>query len=351
MNIAFWQVLEKYKPSQQLSKKEIVLLLNANVGSESQALFALADQVRQQYHGPAVHLRGIIEFSNYCKNDCCYCGLRCSNQNIERYRLLASEVVAAAHQVIMMGFNTIVLQSGEDPWYDAATICEILLQIKRDSNVAITLSIGERTKEEYRLMYQAGADRFLLKHETADQQLFNKLRPGTSFEKRLICLQSLRAVGFQVGSGNMVGLPGQTVATLAADILLLKQLDVEMAGIGPFIPHPQTPLAQVPPGDLQLTLKTLAVARLALPLAHLPATTAAATLHPQGRQMALACGANVIMPNVTPLKFRKLYQIYPGKAGSTENPLESLNKTRDLIRVTGREIATGRGDSLKKYFR
>ena len=351
MDSVFYSTLEKATTPQQLTKEDLVALLSAKPGEEQQRLFQLADKVREKHHGHEVHLRGIIEFSSHCKNDCHYCGLRKSNKDITRYRMTVPEVVAAAANAINLGFHTIVLQSGEDPWYTSETVADMVAKIKEYKDVAITLSIGERTKEEYHLLHQAGADRFLLKHETADRQLFNSLRPGTDFDHRVQCLKWLREVGYQVGSGNMIGLPGQRVETLAEDILLLKELDVEMAGIGPFIPHHQTPLANQPHGDLELTLKTLAVARLVLPQTHLPATTAAGTLHPQGRQMALKAGANVIMPNVTPLEFRRLYQIYPNKAGSTDDPQQSLKKITDIVREVGREISQNRGDSPKIKFK
>ncbi|MBO8138431.1 MAG: [FeFe] hydrogenase H-cluster radical SAM maturase HydE [Desulfotomaculum sp.] len=347
MDSKFQSVLEKASLQQDLSKDDIVILLEAKPGEEQQELFKLADSIRIKNHGDVVHLRGIIEFSNYCRNDCYYCGLRRSNTKIRRYRMTVQQVVNAARQAVNLGYNTIVLQSGEDPWYDVDTICQMISRIKEIKDVAVTLSIGERSKKEYLMLRQAGADRFLLKHETADEKLFMKLRPGTNFTHRLRCLKWLREAGYQVGSGNMVGLPGQSLQSLAEDILILKELDVEMAGIGPFIPHPHTPLAGVPAGDFNLVLKTLAVARILLPLAHLPATTAVGTLHPRGRQVALQCGANVIMPNVTPREFRRFYEIYPNKAGTLEDPKQSLQKITDIIKEVGRDLAKGRGDSPK----
>ncbi|MEG6615477.1 [FeFe] hydrogenase H-cluster radical SAM maturase HydE [Peptococcaceae bacterium 1198_IL3148] len=350
MNSNFAQILNKAVTNQRLTREDIITLLGAKPGEEQQRLFDLADQVRKEHHGDYVHLRGIIEFSNHCRNDCFYCGLRRSNKDINRYRMTVEQVLEAANEAVALGFKTIVLQSGEDLWYDINSLCEMVRQIKAKDDVAITLSVGERSAAEYYQLRQAGADRFLLKHETADESLFNRLRPGTSFSHRIKCLKWLKEAGFQVGSGNMIGLPGQTLATIADDILLLKQLDVEMAGIGPFIPHHQTPLAGEPPGDLILAFKTLAVTRLLLPQTHLPATTAAGTLHPQGRAMALKCGANVIMPNATPLKYRQLYQIYPNKAGISDDPRQSLDNIVSLIHQSGREVATNRGDSPKiKY--
>lgn len=350
MDSIFQRAYQRATANNSLTKEDLVALLMADSKEEQRLLFDLANDIRRRVHGDEVHLRGIIEFSNYCRNDCMYCGLRRSNRAIHRYRMTVQQVVQAAAQAVELGFKTIVLQSGEDPWYSVEMICQMLTQIKTNHDVAITLSIGERSPEEYQQLYQKGADRFLLKHETADEQLFHKLRPGTSYQHRLQCLNWLRQAGFQVGSGNMIGLPGQTVETLAEDILLLKELDVEMAGIGPFIPHPQTPLANSEPGDVLMTLKTLAVARIVLPEAHLPATTALGTLHPQGREMALNCGANVIMPNVTPLKYRKLYQIYPNKAGSSDDPIQSVNKIVSLVHGVGRRVATDRGDSPKERF-
>ncbi|MTI81968.1 MAG: [FeFe] hydrogenase H-cluster radical SAM maturase HydE [Firmicutes bacterium] len=350
MDSKFQVSLEKAALQHHLSREEIILLLRAQPGKEQNELFAMADRIRERYQGDEVHLRGIIEFSSYCRNDCHYCGLRCSNNNINRYRFSVEQLVNASCQAVELGYNTIVLQSGEDPWYDADSLSRLITEIKKKKNVAITLGIGERSKEEYRQLHQAGADRFLLKHETTDAELFNKLRPGTSSDKRMQCLRWLREIGYQVGSGNMVGLPGQTLESLADDILFLKELDVEMAGIGPFIPHSQTPLADVPNGDLQLTLNTLAVARLLLPYCHLPATTATGTLHPEGRQMALNCGANVIMPNVTPYDYRQLYQIYPNKAGSTDDPKQSLKKIVSIINQVGRKVSEGRGDTPKPSF-
>jgi biotin synthase len=351
MDSIFQRAYRRAVATEPLTKENLVALLKASPGEEQKLLFNLADNIRRQVHGDEVHLRGIIEFSSHYRNDCYYCGLRRSNKDIHRYRMTVSQVVESADQAVALGFKTIVLQSGEDPWYSVDFLCDMLAQIKSKHDVAITLSVGERSKEDYYHLRQAGADRFLLKHETADEILFNNLRPGTSYQHRLQCLNWLREVGFQVGSGNMVGLPGQQVETLAEDIMLLQRLDVEMAGIGPFIPHHQTPLANSEPGDLLMALKTLAVTRIMLPQTHLPATTAAGTLHPEGREMALNCGANVIMPNVTPLKYRQLYQIYPNKAGITDDPVQSVNKIVTLINKVGRKVATDRGDSPKDRFR
>lgn len=347
----FARALSKAAEGIELTREDIITLLQALPGEEETQLFSLADKVRQENLGDEVHLRGIIEFSNYCRNDCHYCGLRRSNKDIKRYRIPLEEIVETARYAAELGYGTIVLQSGEELHYSGQELAEIIRRVKEVGNFAITVCVGERSREDYELMKQAGADRYLLKHETADPELFAKLRPGTTLEERLTRLKWLKELGFQVGSGNMVGLPGQTVETLADDILLLKELDVEMAGIGPFISHHQTPLSESSNGDLNLTLKVLAVVRLVLPQTHLPATTAVGTLHPEGRKLALGCGANVIMPNLSPASYREMYQIYPEKAGSKENANESHGKITSLIKEVGRKISTGRGDSPKDKFK
>ncbi|MEG6523491.1 [FeFe] hydrogenase H-cluster radical SAM maturase HydE [Desulfotomaculum sp. 1211_IL3151] len=347
----FSLALAKAATGDKLSRQQIIDLLGALPGEEENQLFKLADQVRKQHFGDEVHLRGIIEFSNYCRNDCYYCGLRRSNKQIQRYRIPLAEIIKTAQYAAELGYGTIVLQSGEDPHYSGSELAEIIRQVRQAGNFAITACVGERSREDFARMKEAGADRYLLKHETADPNLFTQLRPATTLVERIKKIGWLKELGYQVGSGNIVGLPGQTVATLAEDILLLRDLDVEMAGLGPFVPHHQTPLRDSKPGDLSLTLKTLAVARLVLPQTHLPATTAIGTLHPAGRQMALGCGANVIMPNLSPESYREKYQIYPDKAGSKENPAESHRKITALLTEVGRSISTGRGDSPKEKFK
>ncbi|WP_027717495.1 [FeFe] hydrogenase H-cluster radical SAM maturase HydE [Desulfovirgula thermocuniculi] len=347
MRKEFCEALAKAQKNHDLSREEIIVLLEAE-GEELEALGRAADEVREKYLGREVHLRGIIEFSNHCRQNCLYCGLRRDNKHLRRYRMSPEEILAAARKAVELGLPTVVLQSGEDPYYSAPVVAEIIRRLKEEVGVkAITLSLGERSREDYRLWRQAGADRYLLKHETANRELFACLRPGTSWENRLRCLLWLKELGYQVGSGNMVGLPGQDLETLAEDILLLKELDVEMAGIGPFIPHPQTPLAGEAGGSLDLTLKTLAVTRLLLPLAHLPATTALGTIHPQGRRLGLCYGGNVIMPDITPLPYRRHYQIYPGKAGVDQEIETNVASIRDLIASLGRSIGRGPGHSPK----
>ena len=325
----------------------IIPLLQACPGDETESLFACADRTRKGFVGDSVHIRGIIEFSNYCVRSCMYCGLRRDNRKLRRYRMTPDEILAASENGIRSGYRTIVLQSGEDPYYSASDIARIVEGIKAFGDVAVTLSVGERSRSEYATMKAAGADRFLLKHETADAELYRRLHPGASLETRIECLQNLKGLGFQVGSGFIIGLPGQDIATIARDITLLKELDVEMAGIGPFIPHPDTPLASYPAGDVTMTLKALAVARLALPHANLPVTTALSTLQKDGRQLALSCGGNVILPNITPAKYRELYEIYPDSASLKDPEDGGIGEIAVMLEAMGRRISTSRGDSVR----
>lgn len=327
-----------------IAEEDLVSIFSAGPG-EKELLSMRADEVRHRVLGDEVHLRGIIEFSNHCTENCHYCGLRRGNRVLRRYRMEPGEILEAAREAAGWGLKTIVLQSGQDPYYTGESLCRLVSEIKSSLDVAVTLSLGIRSREELLRLKRAGADRYLMKHETADPELFAALRPGTTLKDRLKCLHTLKELGYQVGSGNMIGLPGQTIRTLARDLLLLRDLDVEMAGIGPFVPNPATPLGGSPPGTVEVTLKALAVARLLLPGAHLPATTALETMHGQGRRLALECGANVIMPNVTPLKYRRDYAIYPNKAGCELEPRDSVGEIRRLVENMGRRIGKGYGHS------
>ncbi len=346
MRTEFLEALERASKPEELTKDDLTVLISADK-EESAELFRLADQVRSRVMGDEVHLRGVIEFSNYCRKNCLYCGLRRDNSALLRYRMKPDEIIEGARRAAGLGCRTVVLQSGEDGFYSAQMLAEVVFRIKKELDVAVTLSVGDRSREEYALFKEAGADRYLLKHETCDAKLFAELRPGTSLKGRLKRLRWLRELGYQVGSGNMVGLPGQTAETLAGDIILMREMEVEMAGIGPFIPNKQTPLGSCKGGTLEMTLKTLAAARLALPCVHLPATTAVATIHPSGRVKALQCGANVIMPNITPLKYRESYLIYPDKIGLNDTPEESYSRVVNTVLSAGRSISRGYGHSLK----
>ncbi|MDK2822651.1 MAG: biotin synthase [Clostridia bacterium] len=345
MEKIFAATLDKARKTTELSKEDIKTLLAAGE-KESQALFQYADKVRAKYMGKEVHLRGIIEFSNYCKQNCHYCGLRYDNKKLKRYKLSYEEIYAAAKSAVQLGYRTLVLQGGEDNHYSPGDFAELIKDIKK-LDVAITISFGEHDYATYKLWREAGADRYLIKHETADPVLYTQIRPGKTLEERLQCQSWLKELGYQLGSGCMVGLPGQTLDTLADDLLLLKKMDVDMAGIGPFIPHPDTPLAWGEQGTLEMTLKMVAVARIIMPLIHLPSTTALGTIHPRGREMALAAGANVVMPNVSPTEFRELYQIYPNKICLNDTPGHCRNCISGKIAALGRTVSNDYGHSPK----
>ena len=300
-----------------LSKREIVDILK----SESNEIFQTADEIRRQYVGDGIHLRGLIEFSNICKRNCLYCGLQCSNLSAERYRLSKNDILTLVQGGISQGYKTIVLQSGEDEFYSTNLLCDIISRIK-DFGAAVTLSIGEKTFAEYKAYKEAGADRFLLRIETTDKDLYQKMHPRADFENRKRCLYDLKRLGYETGTGCLVGLPEQTMESLADDILFFKSLDADMVGIGPFIPHPQTPLAHEKNGDLDLALKVMALTRVLLPDINIPATTAMESLRPDGRLLALQSGANVVMPNLTDELHKKMYEIYPNKAGTSRFELE-----------------------------
>jgi len=328
-----------------MTKKEIISYLQ---NSNPNLLYQKADKIRKKYCGNKVHIRGIIEFSNYCKRDCEYCGLRQSNKKVIRYRMSEEEIFLVAVKALEADCKTIVLQSGEDDSYKISNLCSLIKRIKGRFDCAITLSIGERDYEEYKQLRQAGADRYLLRFETSSRELFKRLKPDSSYDNRLSCLDSLRNLGYQVGSGIMVGLPGQNAEILAEDILLMDRLSLDMIGIGPFLPHYDTPLCDSNSGTLDLTLKILALIRIIMPDTHLPATTAVGSINKSGRQKALKCGANVIMPNVTPAKYRKYYEIYPNKICINEKPSDWRLCIESMIKSLGREIATDCGHSLKK---
>jgi len=284
------------------------------VGPEQAALRRAADQVRAATVGPVVHLRALIEFSNRCVQRCLYCGLRRDNAALQRYALEADDIVRLALEAARAGYATVVLQSGEDPSYTRETLARVVGRIKDAApGLAVTLSVGERPRRDYAAWRAAGADRYLLKHETSDPVLYASLRPGRRLEQRLRCAEWLRDLGYEVGLGNIIGLPGQTEASLAGDLELLARFEPEMVGVGPFIPHPDTPLAGAAPGSADLTINFLALTRLLLPRVNLPATTALATLDRAARVEALRAGANVLMVNVGPAERRRLYAIYPDR--------------------------------------
>ena len=323
-----------------LSKNEIVRLL-ADEQNEP-ALLKRADRIRKKYVGDAIHLRGLIEFSNICRNNCLYCGIRRGNGKVARYRMREDELIETARRAAALGFKTVVMQSGEDMYYTQEKMCRIIEAIKK-FDVAVTLSVGERSYGDYKAFREAGTDRYLMRIETTDKDLYHRLDPGMSWRHRYECLLMIKELGYELGSGIMVGLPGQSLESIAADLMFLRRLGVDMAGIGPFIPHPETPLAGEPGGSLHLALRTMAIMRLLLPDINIPATTAMESLHPDGRMMALKGGANVVMPNVTEGEYRKLYELYPGKICVNDTPVHCRSCISRKILSIGRTIGTGYG--------
>lgn len=322
------------------SKNEVIEILKDN--SQNDWLFSLADKIRKENVGDEVHLRGLIEFSNICKRTCKYCGLRCENKDIDRYRIEPDDIIFYAQKAVDMGYKTIVLQSGEDEYYSRELLCKIIKGIKT-LNVALTLSIGERCFDDYKAFKDCGADRYLIRIETTDKELYKKMHPHMSFENRVRCLKDLWKLGYEVGTGCLVGLPGQTIESLANDILFFKEINADMVGIGPFIAHPHTPLKDCLNGDFTLALKVMALTRILLKNINIPATTAMETLNPNGRIIALQSGANVVMPNVTTTEYRAKYEIYPNKICINENPSQCYNCVSGKIRSIGRSVSTGYG--------
>lgn len=323
-----------------MNKNEIVRLLSDE--ENETALLQAADKVRKDNVGDEVHLRGLIEFSNICRNNCLYCGLRRDNKQLSRYHMNEEELLQTAKSAVDMGFKTLVLQSGEDMYYTRERMSRIIEQIKK-LKVALTLSIGEREYADYKAFREAGADRYLMRIETTDKDLYHRLDPGMSWQRRHECLMMIKELGYELGSGIMVGLPEQSIESIAEDLLYLQKIGVDMAGIGPFIAHPQTPLKNNAANNLHLSLRTMAVMRLLLPDINIPATTAMESLHPQGRIMALKGGANVVMPNVTEGEYRKLYELYPGKACVDDTPLHCRTCIGMKIAAIGRSIGSGYG--------
>lgn len=313
-------------------------------------LYRAADRVRQRAVGDAVHLRGLIEFSNYCGRTCFYCGLRAAHKAIARYRMSADEIIAGAAGAVRAGMKTIVLQSGEDSAFSLDQLCHIVRTIK-ELDVAITLSIGELSRDAYAALRRAGADRYLLRIETSNEDLYRRLHPGMSYRNRLRCLYDLRELGYEVGTGCLIGLPGQTTAMLADDLLLFKELGADMIGLGPFIPAAGTPLAHAPGGSVDVSLRMMALTRLLLPDINIPATTALGVKDHDGYEKGLRCGANVIMPNMGKQEYKKLYAIYPGKGTGVTNLENQLAVLEDIIRRQGRVIGRGYGQHLRRSVR
>ena len=329
----------------EFSRNDIIEILKDD--SNNDWLFSLADKTREEYVGDEVHLRGLIEFSNICKRQCKYCGLRCEDKFIDRYRISKENIISYAEHAVNMGYKTIVLQSGEDEYYNTDLMCEIIEGIKK-LGVALTLSIGEKTYEEYKAFKEAGADRYLIRIETTDKTLYNQMHPNMNFDNRVRCLEDLGRLGYEVGTGCLVGLPNQTIESLADDILFFKEINADMVGIGPFIPHPHTPLKDSATGSFTLALKVMALTRILLKDINIPATTAMETLNPNGRIIALQSGANVVMPNVTTTEYRAKYEIYPNKICINENPDKCKGCISAKIQSIGRTVSTSFGFRVGK---
>lgn len=329
----------------EFSRNDIIEILKDD--SNNDWLFSLADKTREEYVGDEVHLRGLIEFSNICKRQCKYCGLRCEDKFIDRYRISKENIISYAEHAVNMGYKTIVLQSGEDEYYNTDLMCEIIEGIKK-LGVALTLSIGEKTYEEYKAFKEAGADRYLIRIETTDKTLYNQMHPNMDFDNRVRCLEDLGRLGYEVGTGCLVGLPNQTIESLADDILFFKEINADMVGIGPFIPHSHTPLKDSATGSFTLALKVMALTRILLKDINIPATTAMETLNPNGRIIALQSGANVVMPNVTTTEYRAKYEIYPNKICINENPDKCKGCISAKIQSIGRSVSTSFGFRVGK---
>lgn len=345
MSKSYQNLIGKAQEGKALSRKEIIqlLILPAHCSPE---LFSAADKVRKEQVGDEILLRGIIEFSNHCERHCLYCGLRKGNAKLSRYRMSEDEIIAATEQIKQTGIPTVVLQSGEDSFYSTDAICRLIERIRKETDLMITLSVGERPLNDYKAFRQAGASRYLLKHETASKDLYRYLRPGCNRQNRLRCLRYLKELGFETGTGNMVGLPQQTPEMLADDLMMMKRLDADMLGIGPFIAHPDTPLAGRDNGSLELTLRVLALARLLTRNTNIPATTALAAFHPQGRLLALQAGANVVMPNFTPDIYKTFYDLYPGRT-DVDPAAEIIRKLGENFQSIGRTLTHHMGQEQK----
>ena len=340
-------VINKLANGQKLTEQEFLYLLDNRDDSLAKILAEMATKVRQKHFGKDVYLRGLIEFSNYCKNNCYYCGIRCGNKNAQRYRLTKQEILDRCTLGYKIGYRTFVLQGGEDCFYTSDKIADIVKSIKqKHPDCAVTLSFGEHNKEVYQQWFDAGADRYLLRHETADKEHYQKLHPGNmSFDNRMRCLQDLKEIGYQVGCGIMVGSPYQTNECIAKDLVFMQEFKPHMVGMGPFIPHKDTPFANCKGGSLDLTLFLLSIVRLVLPDVLLPATTALGTIDEHGREKGILAGANVCMPNLSPHSVRKKYSLYNNKLSSGAESAEECDTLAQKIKNIGYNVTVSRGDS------
>lgn len=350
MNRDIIALIDKLEDQHSLSLEEYAILVQGRTPEAMEYISEKARRIRKEIYGTSVYVRGLIEFTNLCRNNCLYCGIRRSNHHCDRYRLRKDEILECCAAGYELGFRTFVLQGGEDAYWSDEILCGLIRQIKeRYPDCALTLSIGERSRDSYQNLYDAGADRYLLRHETADKAHYQKLHPAEmSFDNRMKCLMELKEIGYQVGCGFMVGSPWQTPETLAEDLKFIEKFSPDMCGIGPFIPHKDTPLGNHDAGTLEETLWLLSIIRLMLPHVLLPATTALGTIHPKGREMGIQAGANVVMPNLSPVSVRKKYELYDNKICTGDEAAECRACLARRMQSVGYELVTDRGDVKRK---
>ncbi|MBE5972965.1 MAG: [FeFe] hydrogenase H-cluster radical SAM maturase HydE [Paenibacillaceae bacterium] len=343
------ELIDKLYKNHNLEKEEFIYLIENFDKDTSEYLFSLAQTTSQEHFQKEVYIRGLIEFTNYCKNDCYYCGIRRSNKNVSRYRLNKEEILSCCQNGYELGFRTFVLQGGEDLAFTDEIMIDIIKAMREGyPDCAITLSIGEKSYDQYQAYYEAGANRFLLRHETANEEHYKKLHPESlSLENRKECLRNLKKIGYQVGTGFMVGSPYQTPECLAEDLAFIKELSPQMVGIGPFIPHKETPFKDFPAGSMDLTLFLIGMLRLMLPNALIPATTALGTIDPKGREKGILSGSNVLMPNLSPIGVRKKYELYDNKICTGEEAAECNVCLRNRVSSIGYNVVEKRGDFVE----
>lgn len=340
------ELISRIAAEHNADRNDLIRIISSRNPEYDEFLFKTADSIRRSIYGTDVYIRGLIEISNYCKNNCLYCGIRCKNKNAERYRLDEDEILECCDEGYRLGFRTFVMQGGEDSFFTDEMICRIVSAVKKKySDCAVTLSLGEKSYESYKAFYEAGADRYLLRHETASAEHYKKLHPqNMSFENRMKCLENLKSIGFQTGAGFMVGSPYQTDENLADDLLFISRFKPHMVGIGPFIPHQDTPFKDFPQGSLRDSLVMVALTRLLLPNALIPSTTALGTIDSNGRELGLKAGANVVMPNLSPVRFRKLYSLYDNKICTGEESAQCKVCLENRVRNAGYQIVCDKGD-------
>lgn len=340
------EIIERLQKEREIGVEDLRILLTTGESETREELAKRARETAQKIYGNRVYIRGLIEFTNYCKNDCYYCGIRRNNCKADRYRLTEEQILSCCESGYELGFRTFVLQGGEDPYYTDEKICGLVAAIKKGyPDCAITLSIGEKARESYQAYYDAGADRYLLRHETANEEHYGRLHPPElSLANRKRCLRDLKEIGYQTGCGFMVGSPYQTVETLQEDLMFIKELMPQMVGIGPFIPQKDTPFGEKEAGTMEMTLRLLSIIRLLHPHVLLPATTALGTIHPKGREKGILSGANVVMPNLSPVNVREKYKLYDNKICTGDEAAECRYCMQKRMESIGYQVVVDRGD-------